>query len=233
MLISEIVRLWQRGSFAGTTLRGTYKARNEDAIYFKRLKLNGKSVSLGLIVDGVSSGGLGYLAARQTVSACRRIAKRAQWLDSDVDLQDHLLLAIKDLNLAIYQANQRRDQKAYAAFSLCLMSADRLTIVQVGDTAVYLVGKQLEQLTLAHKLMPGGALTNALGLNDTIYLDVSNFKRTDRHVVLLASDGLSEIVHIDKLALDQRDTLSDIHRALNTVLKQSIRNDDASYLLMQ
>lgn len=234
MRISEIFRLWyNRGSFASITLRGTYKLRNEDAVYFKRLNLNGEPVSIGLIVDGVSSGGLGYMAARQIVSTCHKAVRHTKCLDSYIDLRDRLLLVLKDLNLVIYQANQEREKKAYAAFSLCLMSSDALTIVQVGDTSAYLLNEQIQHLTHAHKLIPSGVLTNAIGLNATIYLEVNSFRRTHHNIVLLATDGLSEIVSVDKLALDQCDTIGDIHHVLKTVLKQSVRNDDASYLLMQ
>ncbi len=101
-----------------------------------------------------------------------------------------------------------------------LFSAGRVTIAHVGDSRIYrLRGDELKQVTSDHSLIqelidrgfftseeahantPKNLVTRALGIDDTVQVDVQELETLPSDIYLLCSDGLNDMVNDEDIRL--------------------------------
>ena len=92
-----------------------------------------------------------------------------------------------------------------------------LEVANVGDSRLYLVNEDIEQITVDHSLVEemirmGGIdresarnhpdkniITRAIGARDTVEADFFNLELRDGDIILLCSDGLTNMVKDDEI----------------------------------
>jgi serine/threonine protein phosphatase PrpC len=137
-------------------------------------------------------------------------------------LENRLVVGIKLANQRIFEAAAKdaRLKGMGTTVVISQIAGDRLYIAHVGDSRCYRIrGEQVQQLTRDHSLLEDykdarpdmsdeeqrkfphkNVITRALGMRETVQVDVSADDIQDGDVFVLCSDGLSGMVDNRKLA---------------------------------
>lgn len=192
---------------------GQLRANNEDAVWVDGAR------GLAILADGMGGYNAGEVAS---AIAVERIGDElGQWLDtmdSDASMDSLAHAAercVESVNRAIFETANTNSACAGMGTTVVLAVArDRqLLIGHIGDSRAYhWHGRTLTQLTRDHSLLqeqldaglitPAEAagsgyrslITRALGVEDTVLLDTQVVALQADSVVLLCSDGLTEMV---------------------------------------
>ena len=189
---------------------GKLRKNNEDAI--------GEIPELGVLVlaDGMGGHNAGEVASRIAVNTVTETIRK-RWGEIDhqgVDertghTHEALLLreAIEAANDAIQQVSRTQPQCAGMGTTVvvALLRADLLSVAYVGDSRLYrLRNGTLEQITRDHSLLEEleeastmvkkNIVTRALGVEETVTADIIEQPLEYRDLILLCSDGLTDLV---------------------------------------
>jgi len=208
-------------SYAFFALSDTGRLRegNEDAV------LVDEAHQLAVLADGMGGYNAGEVASAM---ACAHIqAELGAWLEAQGsrqglrDVRRAMQTAVQQANRAIFEA--ANNNPAYVGMGTTLVMAvfqhDHLLLGHVGDSRCYrLRGGSLQALTRDHSLLqeqidnglvtPEQArfapyrnlITRALGVEDTVSLDITETVIEADDVYLLCSDGLSDMVPDEQIA---------------------------------
>lgn len=182
-------------------------------------------------------------------------------IDENVSGYSYQSMAIKNViekaNLAIFQAASKQIQYEGMGTTIVvtMFYDNRLTVAHVGDSRMYLLrGHQLEQITSDHSLLqelidrgfytPEEAekslnknlVTRALGIEETVVVDVAEEIVLANDSYLLCSDGLSDMVDNRRIHMIMEENLSHIETACNELIQQALDNgghDNVSVILIQ
>ncbi|MGB5247682.1 MAG: Stp1/IreP family PP2C-type Ser/Thr phosphatase [Woeseia sp.] len=222
---------------------GKVREHNEDAIGANI------DIGLLVLADGMGGYNAGEVAsgiAVQTISElCAEGAVREErnGVDPTTGLMRQTIVlrdAIARANKIIYQTAQ--SQTHCEGMGTTLVSAmfydNRVSIAHVGDSRAYrLRGKKFEQLTLDHSLLQElvdrgfyseeeaarstnrNYVTRALGVEPTVDVEVNEFDVQQGDLILLCSDGLSDMVEDDDIHL----TISTFNASLDVVGQQLVQ----------
>ncbi|MCF8080067.1 MAG: protein phosphatase 2C domain-containing protein [Desulfobacterales bacterium] len=202
---------------AGTTDVGRKRKGNEDSF------LLDDDLGFYVVADGMGGHAAGEVASRIVVDTMRDFLRRfaadpsgAEQLpvaDARLSKASNLLLnAVHLANQAVHHQAQKKIsyQGMGSTVSAVLLSGDRLTAVNVGDSPIYLVrGDAIEEVSTPHTMMAeykemapeaarnvGGhlrhVLTRAMGLKDRIEPAVREIRLSGGERVIICSDGLSD-----------------------------------------
>ncbi|MGB5345341.1 MAG: Stp1/IreP family PP2C-type Ser/Thr phosphatase [Woeseia sp.] len=234
-----------RGKIKMAEISDTGKVRehNEDAIGVNA------DIGLLVLADGMGGYNAGEVAsgiAVQTISElCAEGAVREvrNGIDPTTGLMRQTIVlrdAIARANKIIYQTAQ--SQTHCEGMGTTLVSAmffdNRVSIAHVGDSRAYrLRGKKFEQLTLDHSLLQElvdrgfyseeeaarstnrNYVTRALGVEPTVDVEVNEFEVQQGDLILLCSDGLSDMVEDEDIHL----TISTFNASLDVVGQQLVQ----------
>jgi protein phosphatase len=174
------------------------------------------------VADGMGGYNAGEVAsslAVQSVAAClREDAAAVQGQGDDLDL---LARAVEAANAAILALAARRPECLGMGTTVVLarLAGPRLSYAHVGDSRLYLMrGDRLARLTRDHSVGQamidagiaesaqlrratlGGVLTRALGVERTVQADFGVVEIEPGDVLLLCSDGLTDLVTDEAIA---------------------------------
>ncbi|MBI5528612.1 MAG: Stp1/IreP family PP2C-type Ser/Thr phosphatase [Deltaproteobacteria bacterium] len=205
---------------AGLTHVGMKRTHNEDS-FFTMEEENLFIVADGM--GGHSSGEVASQMAVETVANFFKATSNddeVTWpfkMDKERDYQENrLVTGMKLANLRIYEAAQR--EAKYRGMGTTMVSSlfsDGVLIVgHVGDSRGYRVrGGQLEQLTEDHSLLNDyikakkltpeeienfphkNVIVRALGMKETVQVDILKLKPMENDIYLMCTDGLSGMVN--------------------------------------
>jgi len=188
---------------------GKRRQINQDYIYASE-KSVGNLPNLFIVADGMGGHKAGDFAAKCAVETICEYAGRSFEKNP-----------IRILKKAIEAANESIHQKAqedacYEGMGTTVVAAaclgKYLQIANVGDSRLYVIGKEIRQITTDHSLVEemirmGGIdrksarshpdkniITRAIGANDTVDIDFFSVELTPREKVLMCSDGLSNMM---------------------------------------
>ncbi len=209
---------------AGISDVGRKRKGNEDAFFID------DTLRFYVVADGMGGHAAGEVASRIVVDTMRDFIRQfagnpsgaAQLPKADPNLSDEsnlLLNAVHLANQAVHQKSQSKIsyQGMGSTVSAVLFAADRLSVVNVGDSPVYLVrGRRIDVISTPHTMMneykemaPEAArkvghhlrhvLTRAMGLNQRVQPDVREAKLFGGEVVVICSDGLSDKVSPEEI----------------------------------
>lgn len=194
---------------------GCHRQNNEDAVQY--FSPNGdRKTGLAIVADGMGGHRAGEVASQEAVTA---IGERCA-ADHFINPQQSLMNAFQQANHRIYRhSNEHFDCRGMGTTATALMITKGMgCYAHVGDTRLYRIRDgQIEQMTQDHTLVAQmveygmitqdqarthpkkNILTNALGTNPEILVDVSDnlFPVRIDDAYLLCSDGL-----VDKVADD-------------------------------
>ncbi|HKP59666.1 MAG TPA: PP2C family serine/threonine-protein phosphatase, partial [Polyangiales bacterium] len=184
----------------------------------------GEGGLLFAVCDGMGGAAAGEVASQMAVDILHEALRRSGPPRERDELARRLVSAVEEAGKRIFESAQKeRSRRGMGTTATVAVLIDKvLFIAEVGDSRAYLLrGGALKQLTkdqsLVNQLIEAGHLTEAeaeafehsniilqaLGTSETVQVDLTfvELRRGDR--LMLCSDGLSGLVHVDSL----RDTL--------------------------
>ena len=191
---------------------GRARTNNEDSV------CTDDEVALAVLADGMGGYNAGEVASHMATSFIR--AELGRWLResgsaSDTEVRRAMDICVDNANRAIFNAANSNPQYAGMGTTLVLavFRGARLLVGHVGDSRAYrLRAGQLQQITRDHSLLqeqidaglitPEQAafsanknlVTRAVGVEDAVLLETHMHSVQPGDVLLLCSDGLSDMV---------------------------------------
>jgi serine/threonine protein phosphatase PrpC len=179
------------------------------------------------VCDGMGGAAAGEVASQMAVDILVEAMRRGGPPKNRDGLARRLVSAVEEAGRRIFDAAQReRSRRGMGTTATVAVLVDRVMfLAEVGDSRAYLLrGGELRQLTkdqsLVNQLIEAGHLTEdeaeafehsniilqALGTSETVQVDLTfvELRRGDR--LLVCSDGLSGLLHVDTL----RSTLEEL-----------------------
>ena len=252
--------LKEKITITGLTDQGVVRDHNEDTIG------NNPDLGLAVLADGMGGHKGGEVASALAVdtilSSLSESLKNMAVSDTDENTGYTLASmavekAIKEANSVIYQAScKNKHYEGMGTTIVVLLFYDnRFTVAHVGDSRLYRTrNNQLEQLTRDHTLLQElvdrglytleearestkkNLVTRAVGVSETVEVDITEDTAAVNDIYLLCSDGLNDMIE-DSLI---EDTINNYHSDLSKVAaelvnqaKQHGGKDNVSALLAQ
>lgn len=198
-------------TFAGSTDTGRQRDHNEDAFAIE------PGLGIALLADGMGGHNAGEVASEMAIATTLAILSQTQGLSA----QDRLETAIQASHAGIREkaASSNRYQGMGTTLVAVVLDSATLAVGHVGDSRLYRLRKgELELLTRDHSLLqefidkglytPEEArqkvarniLTQALGLEEAVRIDIGEFPLQAGDRYLLCSDGLHEMVSDNEIS---------------------------------
>lgn len=205
---------------AQATSVGRIRGNNEDKVWIAPRKLESQTTHakgyLGIVADGMGGPAKGEVASEIAVRQVAKEYYNPQYADPARALKH----AIESANVAIFEAAQ---QPGYAGMGTTLVAAvivgNRVIFANVGDSRGYIVSQgRIEQVTRDHSLVQErvdqgiltadqarqhqdkNLITRALGTYPWVEVDLFERPIHAGDLVVLCSDGVSNLVHDDEIA---------------------------------
>lgn len=211
---------------------------NQDYIFVSE-KPVGNLPNLFLVADGMGGHKAGDLASEYTVSqVCEAVTKSMQKIPLQI------------FRGAFQYANQRliekaRESSAYTGMGTTLVAVtvedDTAYVANVGDSRLYKIGDQIEQITEDHSLVEEmvrmgeiskeearnhpekNIITRAIGVSETVEPDYFDTKLRKGECLLLCSDGLSNMID-DAQIKEILDRRTDLRSGVEELVRTANRN---------
>ncbi|MFO8025817.1 Stp1/IreP family PP2C-type Ser/Thr phosphatase [Thiohalophilus sp.] len=207
---------------------GQMREHNEDHIAWD------KDMGLVIVADGMGGHNAGEVASEIAVNSIQEVLRDVldpeMQVSDSIDLRDAVREAITYANDEINR--QARENFAYNGMGttivLNLFQGDRVISAHVGDSRAYrLRDDKLEQITTDHSLVQEmvdngylsqeeaqlsasrNLITRALGIADTVEVDVNEEKVAHGDMYLMCTDGLTDLVNDDEIISLLRDYRSE------------------------
>lgn len=188
---------------------GKRRSSNQDFVYASGQPV-GNLPNLLIVADGMGGHNAGDLASRYTVESMVDYIEKAEEKRP-----------IPLLSMAIHHANDLVAEKARSDKSLegmgttvvaATVQDDCLYVANVGDSRLYLIDQEIEQITRDHSLVEEmirlgelqrkdarshpdrNVITRAVGVNSLVKIDFFDMKMESGDRLLLCSDGLTNMV---------------------------------------
>lgn len=233
---------------------GLVRKNNEDALAFDAQS------GLCLLADGMGGYNAGEVASSMAISFID--SELGRWLTeagrqaTARDVRRAMEICVENANHSVFNAAHVNRQYAGMGTTLVLgiFQDSRLMLGHIGDSRCYrLRGTELLQLTKDHSLLQeqldGGLIspeearvsvnknliTRALGVEDTVLLDVNEHRVAPGDLYMMCSDGLSDMVSDEGMAAILRSAQPLEHKArqLISAANQGGGRDNISVVLVQ
>lgn len=193
---------------------GKRRSSNQDFVYASEQPV-GNLTNLMIVADGMGGHNAGDLASRYTVESMVAYIERSEEKRP-----------IPLLSMAIHYANdlvmeKAKTDKALEGMGTTVVAATiqdgYLYVANVGDSRLYLIDQEIEQITRDHSLVEEmirigelqrqdarshpdrNVITRAIGVNSPIKIDFFDMKLEEGDRILLCSDGLTNMVDDDEI----------------------------------
>ncbi len=211
--------------FYGKTDTGLSREQNEDSFF--REAPCGMFDALMVVADGMGGGAFGEIASSlATQSVANTVSKNTLKMPGII-----LNQAVSLANLKVRQKMETIDCRVMGTtLVIAGVTGNRLYVANVGDSRLYVLRKDsgMEQITLDHsyveemvrqgKMVRGSleyrtrksAITRAIGMGSEVEADIFEIGLHEGDMVLLCSDGLSNMVpdeHIEEIIKEFRGDL--------------------------
>lgn len=187
----------------------------------------GKLPNLYIVCDGMGGHKAGDYASRYTVERIVASVTRSSWEDPIHVIRD----AVQKANeILVVEAKEDEDKQGMGTTVVVATIIDhKLYVANVGDSRLYVVGEQIEQITRDHsyveemvrrgEVAPEDArthekknvITRAVGAGEKIDVDFFEVELCDKDTVVICTDGLSNMVtdeRIHQIVMSHMDTES-------------------------
>lgn len=240
--------------FCARTDPGRVRTNNEDAVSIDT------QAQIAVLADGMGGYNAGEVAARMATTwvhtAMARWLAQAPQPITPHDVRRALEACVSNANQTIYDSAQSDPQ--YSGMGTTLVAGvfcgAQLILAHVGDSRAYrLRAGEMTQITRDHSwlqeqidagwmtpqqaALSGGRnlVTRALGAESTVVVDINEFSITGGDLILLCSDGLSEMLSQEDITAlaDGPASLDDKASALIAAANANGGRDNISVLLVQ
>ncbi|MES2414315.1 MAG: Stp1/IreP family PP2C-type Ser/Thr phosphatase [Pseudomonadota bacterium] len=206
---------------------GLARDNNEDAVAFD------PATRLCILADGMGGYNAGEIASGMAVAFIK--SEMGRWLSqagrnaNAKEVRRAMEICVENANHSIFNAANSNPQYTGMGTTLVVgvFQDDRLMLGHIGDSRCYrLRGTEFQQITKDHSLLqeqidaglitPEQALTSlnknlvtrALGVEDTVMVEVNEHRAEDGDLYLMCSDGLSDMVSHSVIADIMRNAAS-------------------------
>ncbi len=166
-----------------------------------------KKGALFVVADGMGGHAKGEVASDMAV----KIVNAAYYEDEDEDIASSLARAVKQANSMIHHLSVQEESGMGTTCIACVLLGDTVFIANVGDSRAYLVREGL--LRQVAEQVRAGILTReqartherrnviyrSLGCSPDVEVDIFTEQVQDGDVLVLCTDGLSEVIEEDEL----------------------------------
>ena len=193
---------------------GKKRRMNQDYVFASEVPV-GPLPNLFLVADGMGGHNAGDFASKCTVEAVAE-ALASEEGDSIVTM---LGRAIEYANRLVHAAGNSEEELHGMGTTLvaAVVRENVLSVANVGDSRLYVIGEQIRQVTRDHSLVQemvrlGGldpekarnhpdknVITRAIGVDQTVEADFFELELSEGEKILLCSDGLSNMLRDEEI----------------------------------
>lgn len=236
-------------SFSRTDI-GQKRKMNQDVVYEKNTAI-GNLPNLFIVADGMGGHAAGDYASKYTVETIERDVEESK----ETEIFQILGEAIDDANTFLRQkAAMDTDLQGMGTTVVAAVVKDKeLYVANVGDSRLYIVNKEeIRQITVDHSLVEemiqnGGLdrisarthpdkniITRAIGAMDYVDIDFFSEEIQEGDVILMCSDGLSNMVEDEQIReiVCGEGTLSDRGNRLVDLANENGGRDNITVVLV-
>ncbi len=230
---------------------GMNRSMNQDYVYASTTPI-GSLDNLFIVADGMGGHKAGDFASRFVVE---KLTEYFSQPFPDKDVHSIIREGIRKVNRELYEtANQDENLKGTGStLVLATIRGNVLYVANVGDSRLYLLRDELEQITRDHsyveelvalgKMKRGSRdylenkniITRAIGADEDVDADLFAFKLKSRDVILMCSDGLSNMV--DEFEMEYiiraEESISEKAKGLVDAANRSGGKDNISVILVE
>ena len=195
---------------------GRQRKLNQDYVFTSEMPV-GNLPNLFIVADGMGGHRAGDFASKYAVETVINEVAVAEEKDP-----------VELLRSAMSRANERVHQKASleekyygmgTTMVACVIEDDKLFVANVGDSRLYVMNKEIEQITRDHSLVEemvqmGGIdrasarlhpdknlITRAIGVQETIEIDFFQVELKEGDIILMCSDGLTNMLEDEDIRM--------------------------------
>ena len=230
---------------------GRLRNSNQDCVFCEENEI-GRFPNLFLVADGMGGHQAGDLASRMCVN---EIAAQISKIEART-LVGAFETAIQEANTRVYQKSL--EDVAFSGMGTTLVGAviqgNTAYIVNIGDSRLYLYHETLRQITVDHSLVEEmvqsgeiqkeemrthpnkNIITRALGTDTSVRPDCFEVKVEEGDVILLCSDGLTNMVDdtaIEETLREHRDDMKLAGESLVQQANEAGGKDNISVILVR
>lgn len=230
---------------------GMNRSMNQDYVYASTMPV-GSLDNLFIVADGMGGHKAGDFASRFVVE---KLTEYFAQPFPDKDVHSIIREGIRKVNRELYEnANQNEDLRGTGStLVLATIRGNVLYVANVGDSRLYLLRDELEQITRDHsyveelvalgKMKRGSRdylenkniITRAIGADEDVDADLFALKLKSRDVILMCSDGLSNMV--DEFEMEYiiraEESISEKAQGLVDAANRSGGKDNISVILVE
>ena len=230
---------------------GMNRSMNQDYVYASTMPV-GSLDNLFIVADGMGGHKAGDFASRFVVE---KLTEYFAQPFPDKDVHSIIREGIRKVNRELYEtANQNEDLRGTGStLVLATIRGNVLYVANVGDSRLYLLRDELEQITRDHsyveelvalgKMKRGSRdylenkniITRAIGAGEDVDADLFALKLKSRDVILMCSDGLSNMV--DEFEMEYiiraEESISEKAQGLVDAANRSGGKDNISVILVE
>ena len=236
----------------GKTDVGLMRTINQDSIFVSTQPI-GKLPNLFIVADGMGGHKAGDVASREAIERFVKYACTTHMSDPANILDAGIISVNKDI---FDMANSNRDYSGMGTtFVAASLVENHVYIANVGDSRLYLIGRDIRQITRDHSLVEDmvrmgvlereearthykkNVITKAIGVADDKIStpDIFEIEVENGDKLLLCSDGLTNMVEdydIKKIVKDN-DSIEDAVRELIKQANENGGKDNISAILIE
>ena len=206
----------------GITDIGNVRKENEDNFLIENFQCKGNNCLLIAVADGVGGAKAGGTASKIAIDTVKEVLFDMQKVTTDV-LKTSIGIANKNIfEMSLKDENYRGMATTFTAI---VFTEDTFILGHVGDSRMYIVRDDnikllTEDHTVVSRLFKDGViaeedmknhpqrnvLSNALGIQDEISIDISQYKIYENDVYVICTDGLYKYIDDNEI----KDTVKNI-----------------------
>ncbi len=215
---------------------GESRRINQDYV-FCEVNAVGNLPNLFIVADGMGGHNAGDYASRFCVEFFSEHIRNSNQTSPVILIEE----AIKDVNDKLYEKSKQQIEyegmgTTFVAATIC---QNEMYVANIGDSRLYVIGKEMKQITEDHSLVQAmvktgeldrdearvhpnkNIITRALGANETAQPDFFEVELEEGDIVLMCSDGLTNMLDDDTIEKIIRENADDPKTSAETLVKQA------------
>ncbi len=228
---------------------GRVRSMNEDYAFVSERPI-GRLPNLFVVADGMGGHNAGERASSYAVEVLLQSIRK----NKEKNPVKVMRRAIESANDMVYQESISSDRSRGMGTTMvaAVICKDRLYVANVGDSRLYIINSQIRQITKDHSLVEEmvrlgkltkeegrnhpdkNIITRAVGAEETVQIDCFEERIGIRDIVLLCSDGLTNMVS-DEQIQQIINTEKNLQKAAELLVETANRNggrDNITVLLI-
>ena len=229
---------------------GAKRKTNQDFVFCSMEPVGGLP-NLFIVADGMGGHKAGDLASRYTVEKFLEVVRNSSDTNPITIIERGVSKANKEL---IEKSKESIDYEGMGTtFVVCTIIGDQIYIANVGDSRLYLVNNEIQQITRDHSLVEEminlgeidrknarthekkNIITRAVGVDSEVIPDFFEIDYTKGDIIMMCSDGLSNMIDDEDMKdiINQGNELEDIANNLIDVANNNGGKDNISVILVE